>query len=65
MSLAELEGAVKDLSKDELAKFSKWFDDFLADEWDKQIERDVEAGRFEEAGQRAIEDFKAGRCTPL
>ncbi len=65
MSAQELEAVVISLSKEELTKFSQWFEEYLADEWDKQIEADALAGRFDAAGKRAIADFEAGRCTPL
>jgi hypothetical protein len=35
------------------------------DEWDRRMEQDALAGRLDEAGRRADEDFEAGRCTPL
>ena len=65
MSVQELETAVTHLSKEELATFSKWFEEHVADEWDRQIEADSRAGRFDAAGQRAKADYEAGRCTPL
>ena len=65
MSVQDLEAAVTSLSKEELASFSQWFEEYLADEWDQQIEADALAGRFDAAGKRAIADFEAGRCTPL
>lgn len=65
MSVQDLETAVARLSKEELASFSKWFEEYVADEWDRQIEADSLAGRFDAAGKRAKADFEAGRCTPL
>ena len=65
MSVEDLESAISRLSAEELARFSAWFEDFLADRWDRQIEADIKAGRLDAAGKRADEDFKAGRCTPL
>lgn len=65
MSVQELESAVARLSKEELTAFSRWFQEYLADEWDRQIESDVHAGRFDAAGERAKADYEAGRCTPL
>ena len=65
MSLQHLQENVAHLSKEELDAFSKWFEEFMADQWDKEIEEDALAGKFDEAGKRAIEDFDAGRCTPL
>jgi hypothetical protein len=65
MSVEELETAVTRLSKEELATFLQWFQEYIADEWDRQIEADIRAGRFEEAGKRAKADYDAGRCTRL
>ena len=65
MSLKELESAVKRLPETELDTFARWFEEFLADTWDRRIEADIQAGRLDEAGRRADADFEAGRCTPL
>ena len=65
MSVQELEAAVTKLPKEELAHFSQWFEEFIADEWDRQIEADALAGRFDAAGKRAKADYETGRCTPL
>ncbi len=65
MSLEDLESAVSHLSSGELARFREWFDEFAADQWDRQIEADIVAGRFDAAGKRADQDFEAGRCTSL
>ena len=65
MSVQELETAITRLSKEELAAFSQWFEEYLADKWDRQIEADIRAGRFDAAGQRAKADYEAGRCTEL
>ncbi|MBA3312501.1 MAG: hypothetical protein M3552_16525 [Planctomycetota bacterium] len=65
MSIEELESAVTRLSKDELSRFSEWFEEYLAEKWDRQIETEIRAGRFDDAADRADDDFEAGRCTPL
>ena len=62
MSVEELQMAVSHLSSEELSRFSAWFEEFLADQWDQQIEADILSGRLDEAGRRADEDFEAGRC---
>ena len=64
MSLKELETAVAHLPEDELAAFARWFEDYLAEAWDRRIEADILAGRLDEAGRRADADFEAGRCKP-
>jgi hypothetical protein len=62
LSLKELESAVSHLAGDELAEFAQWFEEYLADVWDKRIEADILAGKLEEAGRRADEEFEAGGC---
>ena len=65
VSLQELESAVSQLPAEELIVFARWFEEYLADAWDRRIEADIKAGRLDEAGRRADADFEAGRCKPL
>jgi hypothetical protein len=65
MNIQEIESAVIRLPAQELAEFSKWFEEFMADQWDHQIEADILAGRLDAAGKRADEDFISGRAAPL
>ena len=65
MSVQELETAVAQLDPDELARFASWFEEYQADEWDRQFEADVAAGKLDALGRQADEDFEAGRVTAL
>ena len=65
MSLQELETAITQLPAEELTAFAQWFEEYLADAWDRRIEADIRAGRLDEAGRRADADFDVGRCKPL
>lgn len=65
MSLDELETGVAQLPAGDLAAFARWFEEFLADAWDRQIETDALAGKLDRAAGQADADFDAGRCTPL
>ena len=65
LSVLELEQAISQLPAEELSHLAKWFEEYLADEWDKQIERDAAAGKFDKMNAKADADFEAGRCTPL
>ncbi len=65
MSVQELESIVTKLPADELARFSEWFEEFMADQWDRQIEQDMLAGRLDAAIKRADENYEAGHCKPL
>jgi hypothetical protein len=65
MSIEQLESAVSGLAPAELARFSQWFEEFMAEQWDRQIEQDTAAGRLDAALKRADDHHEAGRCTPL
>ena len=65
MSVEELQTAVAQLPAGKLNRFSRWLEEFLADQWDQRIEADILAGRLDTAGRRADKEFEAGHCTPL
>ena len=46
-TVAEIEEAVRQLSAEQRAKFRAWFADFDAEEWDRQMENDVAAGKLD------------------
>lgn len=65
MSLPELEAAVAHLPPADLDAFTRWFEDYRADAWDRRIEADIAAGRLDAAGRVADAEYETGRCTPL
>ncbi|HYS45350.1 MAG TPA: hypothetical protein VEM35_02865 [Rhizomicrobium sp.] len=65
MSVEELEKAVAELPPDKLAKFRAWFEEFAADEWDRQIEQDAQNGKLDKLFEGAMDDLKAGRVRKL
>lgn len=65
MSLAELEKEVQMLPPGEFAAFTRWFEEYTANLWDKQFERDVAAGKLDQLGRKADAAFQAGQCTEL
>jgi hypothetical protein len=65
MSVLELEQAVSQLPPEDLSKFASWFEEFMADEWDRQIERDAAAGKFDKINAEVEKNFREGRCRPL
>jgi hypothetical protein len=64
-TVQEIEVAVSNLSRQDLAAFRKWFVEFDEEAWDKQFEEDVAAGHLDKLAEEAISDFKEGRTTPL
>jgi hypothetical protein len=64
-SLNEIEQAVSELSPEELATFRAWFTEFDAEQWDRQFEDDVAAGRLDALAEKALQHLHEGRCTDL
>lgn len=65
MTLKELEAAVTQLPSQDLEEFTKWFEEFIADAWDRRIEEDIQSGKLDLAGERADSEFDAGSCKPI
>jgi hypothetical protein len=65
VSLQELESAISQLPANELTAFAQWFEEYLAEAWDRRIEADIQAGQLDDAGRRADAEFDAGRCKRL
>ncbi len=61
----KLENEVQQLSPDELAAFRDWFRRYDSDEWDKEIERDVLAGKLDKLAEEAIAAHKAGKTREI
>jgi hypothetical protein len=61
----EAEQLVAGFTAGELADFRRWFAAFDAEAWDRQIERDVAAGRLDSLAERALAAHAAGRSTKL
>jgi len=55
MNVEELEREVSQLPPSDLKQFSEWFEEFKADQWDKQIEVDILAGRFDSITKQTLE----------
>ncbi len=64
-AVQELQSAVSQLSAEELARFKAWFDEYDAEVWDGQFEKDVESGKVDRLANRAIADFRAGKRKQL
>ncbi len=65
MNTQELKTTVSKLSPDQLLQFAEWFEEFLADQWDKKIEADIATGSLDALGEHADREFLAGRARPL
>ena len=65
MSIHEIEQAIAELSPNELARFREWFEEFDAQAWDDQFERDAKSGKLDKLANKAIRDYRAGKAKEL
>ena len=61
----KIEQEVQALSPGELAQFRAWFLEYDWAAWDRQLERDVQAGKLNGLAEKALRDHAAGKTTPL
>lgn len=59
-NVKSIEKAVEALPPGELAEFRRWFAEFDAAAWDRQIEQDALSGRLDRLAAEATEDFASG-----
>lgn len=57
-----IEKAVEALPVAELAEFRRWFAEFDAAAWDRQIDQDAVNGKLDRLAAEAREDFASGTC---
>lgn len=65
MSVDEIEKAIPRLSSKERARLLKLLAEMDEEEWDRQFEADVKAGKLDKLAEKALEDVKAGRFRKL
>lgn len=58
----QLESEIKALTPEELATFWEWFEEYAADEWDRQIESDARAGKLDHLASEALAERAASRA---
>jgi hypothetical protein len=63
--IEKIEQQVQALSSEELAQFRAWFLEYDWAVWDREIERDSQAGRLDDLAAKALRDHAAGKTTPL
>lgn len=64
-NVQSIEKAVELLPPSELAEFRRWFAEFDAAAWDRQIEQDAASGKLDGLAAEALADFQAGSAREL
>lgn len=64
-AIETLEAAVSQLPPRDLAEFRRWFAEFDAAAWDRQIEADAASGKLDALAAEALSDYKSGQAREL
>ena len=64
-TVQEIEPAIKALDDRSLGKLSGWFEDYLAEKWERRFTADALAGKLDKRGEAAGRAFEQGKCRPL
>ena len=64
-NIEAIERQIQELSEAELALFRQWFSEFDAELWDRQLGRDVRAGKFDALSEKALQQHAEGKTTKL
>ncbi len=54
-SVKDIEDAIRQLPQEQLRQFHAWYEKFNSDSWDKQIEKDISAGKLDALADASIE----------
>jgi len=64
-TVQDIELAIRRLPPQDLAALRAWFAKFDAENWDRQFEADVNAGRLDDLAGDALRDLESGQCADL
>ena len=64
-TIAEIQNAVIKLPDTEYKSFLKWFEHFEEEKWDQELESHINSGKLSALGEKALSEFKKGKCRKL
>jgi len=64
-TVQDIESAIENLDDHSLGQLSGWFEDYVAEKWERRFADDVNAGKLDKLGEAADRAFEQGKCRPL
>ncbi len=64
-NVKSIEKAVEALPPSDLAEFRRWFAEFDAAAWDRQIDQDAASGKRDSLAAEVLADFQSGSARDL
>lgn len=65
MNITEIKTAVRELSQNERAELLEWLDECQEALWDRQIEEELKAGKFDALMRQSVQAFSEGKCKEI
>ena len=56
---------IKKLPREELKSLFKWIEEYEQEIWDQEFEEDALSGNLDKLADRALDDFRSGKCKEL
>ncbi|MGP8106060.1 MAG: hypothetical protein ACLQLE_09230 [Desulfobaccales bacterium] len=56
---------IREFSPSEMAAFRKWFHEFDAEAWDRQLKDDIQVGKLDALAETALKAWEGGRCREI
>ena len=63
--IERLEQEIRALTDEEFAQLRRWFIEYDAEAWDREIEADVKAGKLDRLAEEALRDYAEGRTKKI
>lgn len=65
MSILEIENEIRKLSPEQASELMEWFVKYHGELWDKEIEHDLQSGRFDSVLNEVRSEIDDGMAKPL
>ena len=63
--IEKIEHQIEALSAQELAEFRRWYREFDAAAWDRQIREDIQAGKLDVLADESLKAFQDGKAREI
>jgi len=64
-TIEEIEAEIERLPRDQFFRLLTWLRGRFEDEWDREFEADVKAGKLGQFASEAFAEYRAGRTKPF
>ena len=63
--IEKIEHQIEALTAQELAEFRRWYREFDAEAWDRQIQGDIQANKLDVVAEEAIKAYQIGKAREI